>query len=144
MLKTHVLLLSKQFLAGHPKAGQPTCFFDKISCLDKIHTIRSNYEFWKKRIDQVNEGKAILSIRQWTGKPYKSPQQELLQLYKAGIQKLEWDWLGWFIDDYDSDFGIKDFAPNDGLSVEDFKAWFKKYPVEPMAIIHFTDFKYHH
>jgi len=34
-------------------------------------------------------------------------------------------------------------ANNDGLSAEDFEAWFKGYNLsEPMAIIHFTEFRY--
>lgn len=34
-------------------------------------------------------------------------------------------------------------AKNDGLSLEDFKAWFKGADLsEPMAIIHFTPFRY--
>jgi hypothetical protein len=34
-------------------------------------------------------------------------------------------------------------AKNDGLSLKNFKEWFKKYDIsEPMAIIHFTKFRY--
>jgi hypothetical protein len=37
----------------------------------------------------------------------------------------------------------KDIALNDGLSFADFKAWFQDYDLsKPMAIIHFTDFRY--
>ena len=36
-----------------------------------------------------------------------------------------------------------DLAKNDGLSLDDFKAWFKSYDLsQPMAIIHFTSFRY--
>ena len=63
---------------------------------------------------------------------------------KIGVEKLQRDnLLGWFIDDVDSDYTTKDFAKNDGLSVEYFKEWFKgKDFNEPKAIIHFTNFRY--
>jgi hypothetical protein len=38
---------------------------------------------------------------------------------------------------------IKELAKNDGLSLDDFKAWFKGYDLsKPMSIIHFTTFRY--
>ena len=76
-MKTHVLIVSRTFPKKHPKAGQPTYFDSKILLtidptihavveLDgevttekKLTTIRSNYELWKKRIDEVNQGIAI-------------------------------------------------------------------------------------
>ena len=37
----------------------------------------------------------------------------------------------------------EELAKNDGLSLEDFTAWFKGYDLsETMAIIHFTPFRY--
>ena len=166
-LKVYVITLSKNYQVGHPKAEQPTFFkykflnmvFDYpcsvIEANDgpdiviedrKGHTIRKNFELWKKRIDEVIEGKAVLSVREWTGKPYNSPQVEIALLTAkdgVGIQKLEATPLGWFIDSYDSDVTNEILAKNDGLSLEDFKAWFKNYKItEPMAIIHFTNFRY--
>jgi len=146
-MKTYVLTVSKYFPAKHPKAGGVTKFFDKIYFHEKIHTIRANYDLWKKRIDEVNKGNAIISVRQWTGKPYNSKQEEKFQLTKdkVGIQKLRLNPLGWFIDNIDSDVTTKEIAKNDGLNYEDFKDWFKKYDLsKPMAIIHFTDFRYNH
>lgn len=143
MLKTHVLLIAKYFPATHTRAGELTHFCNKIKCVNKIHTIRANYGLWKKRVDEVNAGIASLSLREWIQVPYKSKQNELLQYRQLGIQKLQLDPLGFFIEDVDSDVTIKELAQNDGLSVVDFKAWFKKTPLnEPMAIIHFTNFKY--
>lgn len=139
-MKTYVLLLSKNFMKSHPKAGQPTDFFDKIKRGKKVHTIRGNYGLWKKRISEINAGKAILSIREWSGKPYASPQTELMKLTYVGLQKIERTALGWFIDDVDSDVTTKQIASNDGLSIEDFAAWFKggKILNKEMAVIHFT------
>jgi hypothetical protein len=38
---------------------------------------------------------------------------------------------------------ISELAKNDGLSENDFCEWFRKYDLsKPMAIIHFTNFRY--
>jgi hypothetical protein len=172
-MKTYVLTISKIFSKTHKKAGIRTYFPEKIrikqgKCEDcsntiginycknkcrryieqgKIHTIRTNYLFWKKRIKEIQEGKAILSIRYWSDKPYNSKQVEICQLDKdsgIGIQKIIIDPIYQFrIDNSDLYFGLDDIAKNDGLSIEDFKEWFKNYEIiEPMAIIHFTNFRY--
>lgn len=52
-LKTYVITLSKNFMKGHPKAGQPTNFREKFLKKEKIHTIRANYPLWKKRLDEI-------------------------------------------------------------------------------------------
>lgn len=83
---TYVLTLAKRFPATHPKKGTPTHFFTKILQEEKLHTIRGNYDLWKRRIDKINAGKAVLSIREWTGIPYRSPQRELAILRKVGLQ----------------------------------------------------------
>lgn len=170
-MKTYVLIVSKKFPCTHPKKGCPTEFICKIlhainhsgsdlyqicqnecdkSChrrllTPKIHTIRSNYYFWKKRIDNVNKGNAVLSIRYWNYKPYRSKQVEICQLDSTsgiGIEKLEdpsnfvfapinGKWINW-----------ETIAKNDGLSFDDFCEWFKARSNNPMAIIHFTKFRY--
>ena len=143
-MKTYVLMISKYFPATHKRAGEETNFFNKIESYIKMHTIRFNYELWEKRISEINKGNACLCLREWEGKPYRSKQKNLyfFEGNEVGIQKLEWTTLGWLIDEFYSDLYTKDLAANDGLSLEDFKEWFKKYPVEPMAIIHFTEFRY--
>lgn len=175
--KTYVLMVSKVFPVGHPKAGRLTEFATKIlksgvghqvsvdkdgntwnikplpimlpDVLPKIHTIRLNYQLWKKRIDKINAGDAILSLRQWTGSPYNrkrdgSKQQEFLRLEKVGIQSVCFDrFVGIFIDDIDSDITLEYLATNDGLHPDDFKQWFRKMKYdEHYAILHFTDFRY--
>ena len=145
--KTYVLMVARQFPVKHYLAGELTEFKFKIEKGYKKHTIRMNYDLWNYRINEVNGDRACLSLRQWTGKPYNSKQVEIFNFCsnQVGIQKLQWDnLLGWFIDDFDSDLYTKDLAENDGLTHEDFKDWFKKYPAEPMAIIHFTKFRYTH
>lgn len=115
---------------------------------------RQNYEFWKKRIDEVNKGNAILSVRQWSGKPYNSKQIEIKQ-FKQG----ELDYQRVLITGSDSKSGlyigintggdfkhlsdksINKLANNDGLTLQQFQSWFK-YGAEDGIIIHWTKLKY--
>lgn len=155
-MKTYVLTLSQVFPATHPRKGEPTNF--KVSLLNalyihnpnapiKEHTIRGNYELWRKRFEEIDAGNACLSIREWSGKPYQSKQVEIARLTKAdgiNLQKLtlkpslnccgtvpgEWHQHGVPEDT---------LAKNDGLSYEDWKAWFKNSDFsKPFALIHFT------
>ena len=128
-------------------------FLNQIYSLVKKHTIRGNYKLWKKRFEKIEKGEACLSIRFWEGKPYNSKQKEFLNLKtvdgisleklefhkdKDGIANLKYPLINNF-----SEPDIQILAENDGLSFSDFKDWFKKYDLsEPMAIIHFTHFKY--
>lgn len=173
-MKTYVLTVSRVFPCIHKRKGEETGFGQKLqngilkqslignSALIpiipipddsfKIHTIRANYELWAKRLKEVQEGKAILSIRYWSGKPYNSKQVEVCQLNKdsgCGVQDIRfayWDlnkpWI--LYDESQSEIlNISDIAKNDGLSLDDFKEWFRKYDLsKPMAIIHFTSFRY--
>jgi len=148
-MKTYVLILSKKFPAKCRRAGEKTQFEPNLFIVKK-HTIRSNFELWKNRIDEVNEGKAIISIRQWSGKPYRSKQEELETLTHkdgVGIQRLTFTdcniyrpFVAGFFGEQPSTMTL---ANNDGLTVEDFVDWFKDYDLsQPMAIIHFTAFRY--
>jgi len=165
-MKTYVLTVSRTFPANHKRKGDKTYFEDKIlkrySDFDnflgwqKIHTIRANYPFWEKRIKKVQEGKAVLSIRYWSGKPYNSKQVEICQLDEnsgIGIENLHAP--NWHLEKnrinelciWGENIGMhiqtEVLAKNDGLSIDDFEEWFKKYNLsEPMAIIHFTKFRY--
>lgn len=151
-MKTYVLTLSTIFPKYHPKAGLPTNFADKFR-KTKLHTIRANAPLWWERFKKIEKGEACLSIRQWTGKPYRSPQIELARLTKEdkiNIQMLyfepdkdgavRWDY---FNINHLSCPKIKTVAANDGLSLDDWKAWFKGYDLtKPLAIINFSDFNY--
>lgn len=151
-MKTYYLMISVVFLKTHPKAGQPTSFISKIFSQEKKHTIRGNYELWKKRIDEVNEGKAVLDLRFWEGKPYDSKQQtfKTLKQGEVGVQKLQKrntvlvDNRFYVIDgDVKPNLNTATIAQNDGLGTFDFMDWFKgDFGVEPKAIIHFTEFRY--
>jgi len=107
--------------------------------LTKIHTIRKGYDNWKRKIDEVNDGKAVLSLRYWSGRPYRSKPVEFLILDKnsgIGVEYYEIRNPMPFVDTC-----VK--AENDGLSEEDFMEWFKNADWSiPHAIIHFTKFRY--
>lgn len=182
-IKTYVITLSRHFLANHKRAGEETHFKEKFllgqGCPDcaspqdlsginisdcngcvracsfpKLHTIRANYPLWEKRIKEVQEGRAALSIRQWTGKPYRSKQVEIAMLAAkngVGVQKArimpEANFLIAIDENYDKYLctadEIEKIAQNDGLSIEDWQEWFRGYDLsKPMAIIHFTKFRY--
>lgn len=173
-MDTYVLTLSRTFPVKHPKAGEPTYFKEKIynagvllmqaleymmpanstdpNC--KYHTIRANYELWRKRFDKIERGEACLSIRQWTGKPYASKQIEIARLTKddgIGLQKMEFlkyqeGFTGdgiWIAGHTFPSHQRERIANNDGLTLRDWEAWFKDYDkTKPLAIIHFTKFRY--
>jgi hypothetical protein len=114
----------------------------------KIHTIRGNYDFWKRF-----EGQEV-SLFHWEGKPYRSKQKVFCVKKIVGVQML-------FLSRVKArllgpDNGILCFsidgkwiqlnsqlAENDGFtSTEAFNNWFAGYKSGKMAIIHFTDFEY--
>ena len=170
-MKTYVITLSRNFPTTHPRKGDMTFFKEKLQNAihfehrnriyigihpsTKIHTIRANYDLWRKRFDEIEKGEACLSIRQWTGKPYASKQIELCKLTKEdgiGLQKMEFlhpddgyredafVWIAGKVLRYDERERI---ANNDGLSLQDWEDWFKGYDhTKPLAIIHFTKFRY--
>jgi len=134
----------------------------------KLHTCRADsknskkkkgaYEEWKRKIDEVNRGEAILSVRMWSGSAYNrlhdgSHPVEIAQFDKdsgIGVQRLGFsrkiDYP--FIENgKDGDLypilDIEKIAQNDGLSFADFRSWFMKADLsKPVALIHFTKFRY--
>lgn len=146
-MKTFVLIVSQRFPQTHKRKGENTYFPGQILDGIKIHTIRANYDLWAKRIAMINKGEALLSVRHWSDKPYRSPQIEFDEYTTVGIEKLTFKHgrfhhplvNGEFITDGMS----PTFAKNDGLSFVDFNDWFRGYDLtKPMAIIHFTNFRY--
>lgn len=138
-----------------PKVGivvpKPTGFKKKILSGEKRHTIRHSYEFWKKRIDEINAGRAILSVRQWSGRPYNSKQKEIKQ-FKQG----EVSYQSVAITGQASDVGIqqesggykllsnkkiKTLAENDGVTLKQFQSFFKRGVLNGI-IIHFSKTRY--
>lgn len=86
-----VVTLSKKFFAQHYRAGEETEFKSKLNNGCKLHTCRSNYEYWKAKIAKLQEAGGVLSVRQWSAKPYRSPQEIIKEIPAevTGVQKLE-------------------------------------------------------
>jgi len=165
-IKRYRLGVSRYFPATHARAGQPTEFTEKIgnalieakSEWCKIHTIRGNYELWAKRMAEVQAGRAVIELFYWSGKPYHKDKNGVGQVVFAkldkdsgcGVQEIEFSEFGsnvvFIWSDRIEDPAVEvqqTLARNDGLSHADFKEWFKKYDLsKPMAIIHFTSFRY--
>lgn len=144
-MKCFVLMVSKYFPASHPRKGDDTEFMESIQHYDKIHTIRSNYELWEKRFEQIERGEAYLSVRQWSGLPYRSKQHEIFRFdyrHKIGIEKLCLTEQG-FMSIGNNIIDLNILAENDGLSKMDFIDWFRSFKIgEEKVIIHFTNFRY--
>lgn len=152
--KTIVMMLSRTFPRKHRSAGKPTDFQRSLECGKKIHTIRGNYELWKHNISKVESGKFFLSLRQWTGLPYRSKQEEIKEVGSAhiGYERITMQ--------YDPDTGnikavvggkqylnVHEIAENDGFSSwDDFVDWFfgqgTGRTLFQGVIVHFTDFRY--
>lgn len=163
-IKTYVLTLSTAFPVGHSRAGSPTYFKEKVTAKEfpviiehsaghstiingrKLHTIRANYPLWEARFREIQRGEAVLSIRQWSGAPYRSKQVEIAQLSSEdgiGIQLLKLADLTnpTYINGQQVD--LLSLAFNDGLNYRDWQEWFKEYDLsQPLAIIHFTNYRY--
>lgn len=151
--KKVVLILSARFPGYHPRKGQQTGFRDNLMTR-KVHTIRAGYDRWKHNLDKVLDGDFTLSVREWSGRPYNSPQRELVSLKEhIGYQRISMS--------YDPHTGevkavidgkpftdIKRLAMNDGLSLEDFKALIfgatrsEDKQLFQGTIIHFTELRY--
>lgn len=166
----------------HPRKGQETGFKDKVTDGRKIHTCRSNYEYWRAKIEKITATGGVLSVRQWSEKPYRSPQEVIADIPAGivGVQKLELRRKQRVVNHYAEEqvkpiatttyydytaevdghpVPLEILAVNDGLTVDEFKAWFapvfdaaeKKYPqfaglasalTIDFAIIHFTKRRY--
>ncbi len=155
-MKTYVLTISERFPKAHKRSGEPTGFPLAIKHYRKIHTIRGNYELWAKRFKKITEGEAVLSVRVWSGTPYQSKQHEIFRFDKTwgiGVEKLTWKEMIMttqsciqkpderiYVPEIST---VYELAENDGLSYPDFRDWFKRADfTKPMAIIHFTPFRY--
>lgn len=145
-MKTYVIILSETFPTTHPRKGQETEFGRSFLNGKKIHTIRGNFSLWEKRIAQIQKGEAVLSVRQWTGKPYQSKQVEIARLTAedgVGIQELKLTDLSRPTTINGQRIELPLLAQNDGLSFNDWFNWFIGYDLsKPLAIIHFTKFRY--
>ena len=182
------VMLSKAFYPQHPNAGEPTGFAEKVKNGTKRHTCRCNYGFWKERIESLQRRGGVLSLRQWEGKPYQKGSKtekiidiaaSLIDVQQLVMERKRLDEPEYvevqpglyakreayqFSASIDGEpYDVEYIAKNDGLSLEDFKAWFnpvfdeyeKRVEVSrggkvikpsetrlTFAVIHFSTFRY--
>lgn len=145
-MKTYVIILSSFFPVTHPRAGQPTGFEQAYREGRKTTTIRLNYPLWEKRFKFINKGEACISLRTWTGKPYRSKQRviDTLTVGEGVGLSLFQEYKSLFFADGHL-VGYREVAEADGLSWFDFNAWFdtEKEGVD-FALIYLNGFRHKH
>jgi hypothetical protein len=116
----------------------------------KIHTIRKNYDFWKR-----HDGK-VCAIRIWEGKPYRSKQRDICQktIHVQPIlishnktfegHKMPPRFLGRFggIDTFTLAMNDGFFDDKRNVCEDDFIDWVYDYPDGTLAVLHFTNYRY--
>ena len=143
-----VLMLSTAFMKGHSKAGKPTEFMHKLLAGTKLHTIRGNFEWWQSKAEKINAGEMYLSIRQWSGKPYRSQQVEVARISHLEVQRFEAAYGStdpqprvWIDGCEVAD--VEQVAHNDGLELAEWQEWFFKHTNHfEGVVLQFTSFKY--
>jgi hypothetical protein len=148
-MKKFALNVSQNFLAYHPKKGQPTFFVEQILDGRKKHTVRSNYHYWNRIAEKVNKGEGLLVVTVWKGRPYHTKKIDITTFNYVGIQKFSMKMRkrdkSFAIAYVDGRMLLPDefttFCANDGLSVFDFVHWMKRKDTEGV-VIHFGHFKY--
>lgn len=157
-IRTYNIMLSRVFPVTHQRKGEPTFFYQKVKAAKfptnypnetpKLHTIRANYPLWRERIEKVLAGEAEICLRQWTGKPYCSKTEEIMRLTAddgVGIQCLTFYDNRIIYPTVDNRYrpSVEEISTNDGLTKDSWMEWFRGYDLsKPMAIIHFTKFRY--
>jgi len=141
-------------MASHPRAGEETHFSEKVLAGEKIHTCRLNYAYWKNKIDRLKAEGGVLSLRQWSGKPYRSKQETIIDIPAeiVGVQKLivnVCDGAEFYVGENRKWIDSEILAKNDGLSEFYFLDWFmpvlrkaKSEGCQTLALIHFSIFRY--
>lgn len=154
-----IVTLATNFPKGHCKAGQPTKFAQSTKSGRKIHTCRENYEYWSRKILLAKEVGGTLCVREWTGKPYRSPQGKIIEVAanEVGISLLTLSRVKDFatqkynyLAEVDSQTVlIRELALNDGFrTTQEFIDWvepiFRKHRSDKLTlgIIHFTPYRY--
>lgn len=158
-----VVMLTKVFFEGHPRAGQTTNFADSVRAGKKIHTCRDNAGYWTKKIEILKATGGTLSVREWQDKPYRSPQVVIAgyPATEVGTSELTMTRYQHRVEPYRHSITcyratvdgkpveIEELAKNDGFtSAQDFTAFidplFDKYHSDTitLAIIHFNNYRY--
>lgn len=85
----------------------------------KFQTVRP----WPKRVPCVGDR---IDLREWSGKPYRSPQRKLYVGVITGISALEIDEMGMLFNDGDRVWAADEFAKADGFKFyNELVDWFR-------------------
>lgn len=156
-----VVTLGKYFGPKHPRKGQETGFIAKVADGRKVHTCRSNYGYWRAKIEKITATGGVLTGIVGVQRLALRRERRVINHYAEEQDKpiataTYYDYTA-EVDGHPVPLEI--LAENDGLTVDDFKAWFapifaetdKKYPqfaglasavTIDFAIIHFTKRRY--
>lgn len=159
-----VVTLTKKFFDAHPAlAGQPTGFANMVRSGKKIHTCRQNFLYWSAKIEALKAANGVLCIREWSGRPYRSPQDTIIEIPASavGVERLVLTKGKHHVEPYrhtityhratveGKEVDIAELARNDGFdNAIDYTDFFKPLFDEAedgsieMAILHFTTFRY--
>lgn len=146
-----VITFSTKFPANHPRKGEPTFFVEKIwqglnsfpLMPDEIalpdprleEHLKNHYtKFYDEKWHTIRGGNRWkvgdwFSPRIWSGKPYQSKQIQFalpIQIKKIWNFKSVGDYF--YLNEKQFDVTSSDLPLNDGLSTEDFLAWFDIHP----------------
>ncbi len=114
-MKTIVLLFSNE----NPITSEKTLFIESIKNGVKKTTIRRRLTKWEYIEDEVNEGKAFISLRYWSDTPYRSKQVEFARCYRINVESIFMtrdDGLQITVGDkYLDSIEILDFVENEGF-----------------------------
>ena len=105
----------------------------------KIHTIRQNYEYWKRFEERE------VALFTWEGKPYQKGSKQKVFCVKKIISVQQISVGGYYFECEDRFIDPVIFAKNDGFNHGyELCDWFSidKRKSGEMAILHFTDFRY--
>jgi hypothetical protein len=166
-IKKHKLNIRNIFPEEHSKAGKETFYAHKIIGIvsgikqtnnygEKIHVVEQNYDYWKKRIDMVNCGDAVLDLYCYFGDDFRKfhtfDKNSGLDIQKLGFFKnsnlpfvsiTTTSHGGRAMSATLREIDINQLAENNGLSLQDFQEWLNISDCsKPLAIIHFTKFRY--
>lgn len=151
-----ILTFSRYFPKGHPKAGEQTHFVEKIwNCFrNENWSLPDSFSKWAKNFpfktdEYLKAIKAIpevgckfhtirtgsrfksgdmASLRVWSDKPYRSKQIEFAQVEIKRTWNITINEF-WFINDRILEHDqVVELAKNDGLTYDDFIAWFACHP----------------
>jgi hypothetical protein len=148
------IMCSRHFPKGHPKAGLPTYFVEKIlNCFRENFQLPDSFKQWIDNYATLLKGEDYLkavaikelkhhtfrpnsrfnpgdmgSLRVWSGAPYRSKQIEFAQVEVKRTWSIEISEF-WFINgnimEHDQ---VETLAKNDGLDYVDFVNWFAIHP----------------